>query len=616
MSAPRAPSSSALDAAALQQHRAASLGLPGASRRRVAVAVAAGAGAGAGSAARAAGGAPAPPPPPLLLRPPSSEAERTEGRLAARWACEACRAVHGERNQARCEACGAARAGGGGGGGGGGGVGGGGRSRGGAGGSGAGAAAAALPPPQRQSMSLAQARGLVAPPRALLGEAEWLGVEARFGARREARCAVCLDRFALREVVVTSCSHGFHAACLASLARFADARSDGGGDGSRPCVSCPVCRRAPLETRRTRVAAAQHVSRCVARLQAVHRGRLQRRRFFAQRRALYLGRPAGGRRGALAFAAEALGDLTKELGRALAAGAAGVDALLGDVDASVAASRLVMQRVDARRAASGAASAHAFAAPGGAAATAAAVGGAALAAPSSAASTSSVAAGALHAAAPVQAPAPARRSGAARPASVSAGGARAGAGAGAGAGADAREDEDAGAALRLLEILSERLALVESRQRRLAGTRAHLAREHALQAAAAARRAQEELAAARGARDEAAPPPRLSAADWAGVRAAAERHGHEDCAICLAPLAPAAGHGHAGDRGAALLSCAHSFHVHCLDSFEAFARGKAIGGGGSGGGGGTGGGAGGAAGEAAPWPRCAMCRQRYWRERE
>ena len=86
----------------------------------------------------------------------------------------------------------------------------------------------------------------------------------------------------------------------------------------------------------------------------------------------------------------------------------------------------------------------------------------------------------------------------------------------------------------------------------------------------------------------------------------------EDCSVCLVALGGGAGAvagTAAGAPGVALLSCAHSFHRACLDSFESFLRGRALGGGGGGGrGGGGGGGAGGSA-----WPRCPLCRSKYWR---
>ncbi len=99
-------------------------------------------------------------------------------------------------------------------------------------------AAAREPAIKQPQLTLAQARGLVPAPRLPLTEQQWQAVEAvahnRLGSAfaaavrdREAlkapdACSICLQPFGLREQVLLSCSHLFHRRCLDSLERCAD----------------------------------------------------------------------------------------------------------------------------------------------------------------------------------------------------------------------------------------------------------------------------------------------------------------------------------------------------------------------------------------------------------
>lgn len=82
------------------------------------------------------------------------------------------------------------------------------------------------------SMTLAQRMGLVAQPAGPLTYEQWEAVKKASDTRQDsdAPCSICLDDFHERAQVILSCSHVFHAECLRSFERFADAKR------------CPLCR--------------------------------------------------------------------------------------------------------------------------------------------------------------------------------------------------------------------------------------------------------------------------------------------------------------------------------------------------------------------------------------
>lgn len=195
-------------------------------------------------------------------------------------------------------------------------------------------------------LSLAQQRGLVHGPTPLLTEAQWEAVEARAVSRSDSSCPICLQSLGMREQVLTSCSHTFHAACLNNMQRFMGQRC------------CPVCRTQGYQRRRTRQGAYKHVLACVTRIQSVWRGYSCRERYWALRKKFYLtptralgqGAPQAGvdparRR---AFLGELLGDLHVHIAAGMASRRGAVDSLLSDSDAAVAASRRVLLAATAR----------------------------------------------------------------------------------------------------------------------------------------------------------------------------------------------------------------------------------------------------------------------------
>lgn len=193
------------------------------------------------------------------------------------------------------------------------------------------------------TLSLAQQRGLVQGPAPLLTEPQWEALEARALARSDSSCPICLQSLGMREQVLTSCSHTFHAACLDNLQRFMGQRC------------CPVCRTQGYQKRRTRQGAYKHVLACVTRVQSVWRGHSCRQRYWALRKKFYLS-PSGlghsipavdpARR--RAFLGELLGDLHIHIAAGMSSRRGAVDSLLNDSDAAMAASRRVLQAATAR----------------------------------------------------------------------------------------------------------------------------------------------------------------------------------------------------------------------------------------------------------------------------
>ncbi|KAL4440250.1 hypothetical protein ABPG75_003251 [Micractinium tetrahymenae] len=203
-----------------------------------------------------------------------------------------------------------------------------------------GAASGCAEPRAPPGPSLAQRLGLVPGPPPPLTPAQWLEVHLQSQARQDScsDCAICLRPFRGEGQVLLSCSHTYHDRCLASLERFA--RQAGGG----AAPTCPLCRAAAYEKRRIDDAQRLWRHSCAARIQAAWRGLQARRAYRAVRRLLPPQHPALRRR----WAAEALGDAAAPLVAGVESGAAEVDALFAELDATAAAAGTVFQQLSAR----------------------------------------------------------------------------------------------------------------------------------------------------------------------------------------------------------------------------------------------------------------------------
>lgn len=117
-------------------------------------------------------------------------------------------------------------------------------------------------------LSLAQRMGLVQCPPKALTEDEWSVAKEKSRKRQDSQepCPICCEDFKQEDQVILSCSHVFHAACLANWERHSGVKN------------CPVCRQAHYEKRTTSEGAAAFYQKCVLRVQAVCRGFIARRR--------------------------------------------------------------------------------------------------------------------------------------------------------------------------------------------------------------------------------------------------------------------------------------------------------------------------------------------------
>ena len=138
--------------------------------------------------------------------------------------------------------------------------------------------------------------------------------------------------------VLLSCSHTFHAACLAAFERFS--RQTAGATER----SCPLCRCASYEKKRIHDAALLWQHACATRIQAAWRGVLGRRQARALRRLLPPTHPAVLRR----WAAEELRQCSKGLVASVDQGAADIEALFAELDATSRACKGVFAALAAR----------------------------------------------------------------------------------------------------------------------------------------------------------------------------------------------------------------------------------------------------------------------------
>lgn len=245
---------------------------------------------------------------------------------------------------------------------------------------------------QGASRTLAQRCGLVPGPAALLTPEQWDAVKERYRRRRGSdplddsfdtdTCAICREPFRDEQQLLLSCSHSFHAQCLACFERSCssnthapalrrhDSSSTAHVHASRPRC-CPLCR-APYQKQHITLAADAWHNRCATKIQAAFRGWRARSLY----RAMLCAAPAPEhphvRR---LWLAEKLGETGRKLERrfGLGGGKAGrqlerglrprggergerrdeggddLDALFAEIDASVAASRQVYDAVVTRR---------------------------------------------------------------------------------------------------------------------------------------------------------------------------------------------------------------------------------------------------------------------------
>jgi hypothetical protein len=134
------------------------------------------------------------------------------------------------------------------------------------------------------TLSLAQRMGLAPQPPPAPAEPEWQQAEAMSRYRHDAlgNCAICCETLVARggqcekrSLVIASCSHVFHEACLTQTERFrrrANYRKQ-----------CPVCRREGYYTKPYNAGAAQVQKHAVTKLQAWARGLAARRQYVAER---------------------------------------------------------------------------------------------------------------------------------------------------------------------------------------------------------------------------------------------------------------------------------------------------------------------------------------------
>ena len=195
-----------------------------------------------------------------------------------------------------------------------------------------------------KQLSLAQKLGLVPLPPAKLTQEEWQQVAAQSRQRDDStrECPICMDTFRTEAQVILSCSHVFHAACLASFERFAGK------------ASCPLCRSANYEKRLFEEGRKNWELLCARKVQAVWRGHCGRKIWNHLLDTVVPSDPAKRRD----FFARRMGKLTFKLLSALDDNADDIDALFAESERALAASREVFNpsppQISAARAAAAA----------------------------------------------------------------------------------------------------------------------------------------------------------------------------------------------------------------------------------------------------------------------
>ena len=131
-----------------------------------------------------------------------------------------------------------------------------------------------------ERLSLAQKMGLVEAPPPAPNEEEWSAVVSRAAHRGDSLrpCAICHESFALptsSPQVLLNCSHVFHETCLKQFEKFV--RKSGGER------RCPICRKAHYHKRVHYEGTAQIQRHAAAKIQAVIRGAIARKRYLKLR---------------------------------------------------------------------------------------------------------------------------------------------------------------------------------------------------------------------------------------------------------------------------------------------------------------------------------------------
>lgn len=206
--------------------------------------------------------------------------------------------------------------------------------------------------------SLAHRLGLVAPPHPPPTPQEWLSIESLVSSRvfsledlqTPLTCPICRSLYGMRDCVITSCAHIFHAACLGNMERLVcesggDSTTSNKGHAGVEGRCCPLCRTTGYFAHPTRLPALRHIHDCAVIAQRVVRGWMVRARLFNLHwKRLVLGGEGGVVKGELptglfrAFLSKALSKCALgEFGEEAIAQASETRAALDSADAALAA---------------------------------------------------------------------------------------------------------------------------------------------------------------------------------------------------------------------------------------------------------------------------------------
>ena len=195
-------------------------------------------------------------------------------------------------------------------------------------------------PANHGRQSLAQLRGLAAPPVKKLTEEQWVGIEMEALTRGDVTgvCAICHEDLIVerggagQDQVILSCSHTFHSACIQSFERFLRARER----------TCPICRHSSYQKKVTTVGSMMKRLDCARLMQRTVRGWLTKKDFKVHLRRFYNGGggDAARRRN---FYANEIGDLGNRALEEVEMKEDSIDKLFAQFDQSLALSRQVFQ---------------------------------------------------------------------------------------------------------------------------------------------------------------------------------------------------------------------------------------------------------------------------------
>lgn len=134
-------------------------------------------------------------------------------------------------------------------------------------------------PAEHGRRTLAQLRGLAPLPPKKLTEEEWVGVETSALIRGDVtgHCSICMENLGTSDQVILSCSHTFHAACIASFERFLRTKAR----------TCPMCRHESYQKKITKVGVITKRQECARVAQAGVRMFLAKMELRRRRRGLY-----------------------------------------------------------------------------------------------------------------------------------------------------------------------------------------------------------------------------------------------------------------------------------------------------------------------------------------